>query len=429
MNPMRLRSYSRRVTLVKPTPLTNGGRQKLSARLKSLLLGSGSRSAIIGRSSLLLAIVLALVWVLFIAAPSPASGASTWRSTTFGSAVHDPIDFLKTLLDTLTYAGLLFVVASGFTLIFGLMRVVNMAHGSFFLLAGYIGVRLQQELHARGRVRAVELAGVPVKDWILPLVIAVLVVAGIGLVVQQLLLRWNQGQELRQALITIAISLIAGRPDARALRPAAPRAWPGRRPRPRQAARDRRHRQYPWSRLFILLLALGIGLGLLSGCTRRGPGWSSAPASTTAHMVSALGINIQRTFAIAFVVGAALAGARRRDRRLVRRRRPGVDGHWLLYSLVVVIIGGMGSLGGAAIGALLLRARSATSRPRTCRRRARLLTDYSIIFTFALLVDRARGPAARAVREAGMRTAALRVRRSSARSARSCSCVVAARRR
>ena len=73
--------------------------------------------------------VLALVWILFIA-----------RGTSFGPAIHDRKDFLITLLNGLTAAGLYFVVASGFTLIFGLMRVVNMAHGAFFLLGGYIAL-------------------------------------------------------------------------------------------------------------------------------------------------------------------------------------------------------------------------------------------------------------------------------------------------
>ena len=72
-----------------------------------------------------LLVAFGLVWVLFWA-----------PKTTYGPATSDPTDFFKTFLDSLTFAGLLFVVASGFTLIFGLMRVVNMAHGSLYLLGG-----------------------------------------------------------------------------------------------------------------------------------------------------------------------------------------------------------------------------------------------------------------------------------------------------
>jgi branched-chain amino acid transport system permease protein len=100
------------------------------------------------------------------------------------------------------------------------------------------------------------------------------------------------------------------------------------------------------------------------------------------QMVSALGINIQLTFAIAFVVGSALAGFGGAIGGSFASLAPGVDDNWLLNSLVVVIIGGMGSLGGAAVGALLLGLvtnLSATYLPSN-------YTYYSIIFTFALLV-------------------------------------------
>src|SRR5262245_37492619 len=74
----------------------------------------------------------ALLYVVVIAEP-PAEIGGNWRTTSFGSAIDDWDSFARTLLNGLTLAGLLFIVASGFSLIFGLMRVVNMAHGSFFL--------------------------------------------------------------------------------------------------------------------------------------------------------------------------------------------------------------------------------------------------------------------------------------------------------
>ncbi len=98
-------------------------------------------------------------------------------------------------------------------------------------------------------------------------------------------------------------------------------------------------------------------------------------------MVSALGINIQLTFAIAFVVGSALAGFGGVIGGSFASLAPGVDANWLLYSLVVVIIGGMGSLGGAAIGALLL---GITTNFASAYLPANY-TYYSIIFTFVLV--------------------------------------------
>ena len=99
---------------------------------------------IIGWALLAVIVLLPALWVLFFA---PTTGK--W-ATAFGSAVHDPKDFWITVLNGVTAAGLYFVVASGFTLIFGLMRVVNMAHGAFFLFGGYVALKLQRHLVGEG---------------------------------------------------------------------------------------------------------------------------------------------------------------------------------------------------------------------------------------------------------------------------------------
>src|SRR3989441_12519620 len=142
------------------------------------------------------ATVFAVVWVLFWA-----------PNTNFGPAIHSPSSFLSTLLDSLTLAALLFIVASGFSLIFGLMRVVNMAHGSFLLLGGYIAFEMQQSMTNGGGVTVFS-SQVNAWEWIVPAIVAAGAIAGIGLVTQQVFLRWNMGQDLRQALITIALSVI-----------------------------------------------------------------------------------------------------------------------------------------------------------------------------------------------------------------------------
>jgi branched-chain amino acid transport system permease protein len=152
------------------------------------------------------AIAFAVAWVLFIAAPPSDTGVGTWRSTTFGSAVHDPGAFFRILLDAVTFAGLLFIVASGFSLIFGLMRVVNMAHGSFYLLGGYIAYEIQQAMTGQGF--SIPGSEVNTWEWVAPVLVASACIAVLGVLIQQLGLRWNQGQELRQALITIAVSVI-----------------------------------------------------------------------------------------------------------------------------------------------------------------------------------------------------------------------------
>jgi branched-chain amino acid transport system permease protein len=319
---------------------------------------------------LLLALVaFPVVWVLFIAS-----------GTSFGPAVSDPKDFLITLLNGLTAAALYFVVASGFTLIFGLMRVVNMAHGAFFLLGGYIALRLQRDMVGGGGALGLSSAQVSFAQWFLPGLAAVAIVAGAGLIMQQLFLRWNQGQDLRQALITIAIAIIlADQMLAHFGGVAEDISWPG--TFDKFVNLHAYGIQYTLTRLVILGIGLAIGGALWFWLKRTRTGMVIRAGVDDRDMVSAMGINIQLTFAIAFTVGSALAGLGGVIGGSFASLAPGVDANWLLNSLVVVIIGGMGSLGGAAIGALLLGLTTnfaAAYLPAD-------YTYYSIIFTFVLL--------------------------------------------
>jgi branched-chain amino acid transport system permease protein len=302
------------------------------------------------------------------------------RSMAFGTAIDDPKDFLIVVLNGLTAAGLYFVVASGFTLIFGLMRVVNMAHGSFFLLGGYIALKVQRELVGKGGAFGLASDQVSVVNWVIPTIVGTLLVGLIGLAMQQLLLRWNQGEDLRQALITIAVSIIladqmlshfGGIPEDI--------SFPGR--IDKFVSLRVQGIQYSEERLLILTLALVIGASLWLWLKRTRTGMVIRAGVDDRAMVSALGINIQRTFAIAFFVGSALAGLGGAVGGSFASLAPGIDSNWLLNSLVVVIIGGMGSLGGAAIGSLLLGLTTNLSA-------AYLPQDYnyySIVLTFVLL--------------------------------------------
>ena len=329
---------------------------------------------VVGRALLALLVVVPALWVLFLA---PTTGK--W-ATAFGSAVHDPKDFLITLLNGVTAAALYFVVASGFTLIFGLMRVVNMAHGAFFLLGGYLALRLQRNLVGEGAGFGLTSAQVNLTHWLVPAIVATLAIAALGVAMQQIFLRWNQGQELRQALITIAISIIlADQMLAHFGGVAEDIAWP--RDFDKFVNLRLQGIQYTETRLIILAIALAIGGALWLGLKRTRTGMVIRAGVDDRAMVSALGINIQLTFAIAFAVGSGLAGLGGVIGGSFASLAPGVDANWLLYSLVVVIIGGMGSLGGAAIGSLLLGLTnnfSAAYLPSS-------YTYYSIIFTFVLV--------------------------------------------
>jgi branched-chain amino acid transport system permease protein len=295
-------------------------------------------------------------------------------------AHSDPTTFFSTLLDAITLGALYFIVASGFTLIFGLMRVVNMAHGSLYLVAAYVAIDVQRRIITGNPNTTVDSSQVSMVNWFVVLLVAAVAAGLIGLAMQQLLLRWNQGQDLRQALITIALSVIvADQIVVRTGGVAEDMSFPG---RVNQFV-DLHVRGFSYSgaRLFILGLALVIGIALWLWLKRTRTGMVIRAGVDDRAMVSALGVNIQRVFMVAFFVGSALAGIGAVIGTSQTAAATGTDGAWLLNSLVVVIIGGMGSLGGAAVGAMLygiIGTFSAAYLPQGN-------TQYAVIFTFVLL--------------------------------------------
>jgi branched-chain amino acid transport system permease protein len=312
----------------------------------------------------------AVVWVLFLADRS-------WTAqTSAGAAIDEPGEFVVTFIDGLTFAGLLFIVASGFTLIFGLMRTVNMAHGAFFLLAAYIAIDLQKRMV--GKTRNIETSDVTMVDWIVPLLVGATAVACLGVIMQQLFLRWNQGQDLRQAIITIAVTVILA--DQMLLQYgglAKKMVWPG----------DVVHfftifgQRYASSRLFMLAIAVVVGALLWLWLNRTRMGMVIRAGVDDQEMVRALGINVAVVFGITFFVGSFLAGLGGVMGGSFAGVAPGTDGQWLLNSLIVVIIGGLGSVKGAVAGSLLYGMVTAFSP-------AYLPSDYtfySIIFTLVVL--------------------------------------------
>ncbi|MFN0153965.1 MAG: branched-chain amino acid ABC transporter permease [Gaiella sp.] len=337
-------------------------------------------------------VAFALVYILFLSTVPGDDGLGNWRTTTFGSAVHDPSSFLRVVLDSVTFAGALFIVASGFALIFGLMRTVNMAHGSFYLLGGYIAYEVQQRMTGQGF--SLQGSEVSTAEWLVPLVVAAICIAVVGIVVQQAFLRWNQGQELRQALITIAVSVIvADQIIAHFPRTvsgtqrfggnAVDLTWPGWTGRFLDLHIG--GVSYSLARLVVLAIGVGVGVALWLWLYRTRTGMVIRAGVDDEKMTSALGINIQKTFLISFVVGSALAALGATVWASQSNITSGQDGQWLLNSLVVVIVGGMGSIFGAAAGALLFAFVAnfgATYLPTTG---TECCTQYSSILTFVLI--------------------------------------------
>jgi branched-chain amino acid transport system permease protein len=310
-------------------------------------------------------IVFAVSWVLFFASGTPSA-----------AAIDEPGEFFVTLLDGITFAGLMFVVASGFTLIFGLMRTVNMAHGALFLFAAYIAIDVQQKMV--GKSRNIEPKDVTIAAWVLPMLVGACVAAILGLVIQQVFLRWNQGQDLRQALITVAIAVIMADQMLAHFGGLAQRMiWPGAVTHFFEIFGQR----YATSRLFMLGVAVLVGVLLWLWLNKTRMGLVIRAGVDDQAMVRALGINITVVFAVTFFVGAFLAGVGGAMGASFAGVAPGADGQWLLNSLVVVIIGGLGSIKGAAAGSLLYGLVVSFSP-------AYLPSDYTyyaIILTFALL--------------------------------------------
>ncbi|NYT84634.1 branched-chain amino acid ABC transporter permease [Pollutimonas harenae] len=268
--------------------------------------------------------------------------------------------FILTLMNGLTLAALYFLVASGFTLIFGLMRNVNLAHGSLFLLGGYVGYSVG------------DLTG----SWFAAIAAGFITVALAGLLLQILVFRYMDGQELRQTLVTIGLSIVLADiymwiwgGDTYQFDPPEWMLFPV--PMPIINA-------YPAFRLLVLLSAIIIGVGLWLFLNRTSIGAMIRAGVDDKRMLSASGVNVQRVFAVTFALGAGLAGLAGVIGGTALSIAPGEDVRYLLASLIVVIVGGMGSITGAVIGALLIGIAETMGMAYA--------PTYGVVFTFIIMV-------------------------------------------
>lgn len=268
-------------------------------------------------------------------------------------------EFIVITLNGLTLGALYFLVAAGFTLVFGLMRVVNLAHGSLYLLGAYLGWSISD---ATG-------------NWFLAIIAAPIAVAVVGVLLQQGLLRRIQGQDLREALVTIGVSIVMA--DL-LLASYGGGNYVVTAPDLLNGATNLGYLVYPTIRIVILLTAVLIGVGLWFLLQRTRLGMIIRAGIDDRDMVSATGINVQLIFAIVFGLGALLAGLAGVMGGTNLSIQPGVDGEYLLYSLIVVIIGGMGSIGGAALGALLVGL--------VAQYGLAYVPTYSVLITFAMMI-------------------------------------------
>lgn len=239
------------------------------------------------------------------------------------------------IINGLTFAALLFVVASGFTLIFGLLRIVNLAHGALYLLGGYIGFTVGQFTDSFA------LSGIA----------AMAAIAIAGLLLDRGLLRFVRGFELRQVMLTLGVALV--------LNDLALIIWGGdtfsvATPSWLQGVVQLGSLFYPKFRLFVLAVGILVFVALRLMLNKTRLGALIRAGVDDAEMVEACGIDIRRVFLVTFMLGSALAGLGGFLGGAFLALYPSADSEILVFSQAVVIIGGRGSLEGAAIGALLI---------------------------------------------------------------------------
>ena len=278
--------------------------------------------------------------------------------------------FVNALFGGLTLGALYFLVASGFTLIFGLMRNVNLAHGSLYLLGGYVGYVVSNIV---GYV-------------LITLPIVFLVVGLLGLLLQHQVFRRMEGQELRQTMVTIGLSVVLADImlwiwGGQSYTLQTPEWLEGPATLPIVVGTDRQgnpvYMRFPQVRIAILIMAIVIGVAMWLVLNRSRLGMLIRAGVDDKEMLTASGIRIQYVFLAVFGFGAGLAGIAGVVGGTFQSLAPGEDTRFLLASLVVVIVGGMGSIPGAAIGALIIGLVEQIGLVYA--------PTYSVVFTFLIM--------------------------------------------
>ncbi|HEX3859154.1 MAG TPA: branched-chain amino acid ABC transporter permease [Pseudolabrys sp.] len=247
--------------------------------------------------------------------------------------------WLVLTVNSVTFGGLLFLLSAGFSLIFGLMRIPNLTHGSLFMLGAYIGATL-----------VIGFLGFKFNFWVAAL-IAALLVAAFGALVERFLLRRLPGEQLAQVLVTLGLSFMAadfclmvwgGDP----LSVATPDGLGG-------FARFGTL-VFPLYRLAIIVIAVVVATGLWLLLERTRLGAMIRAGVDDPDMARVVGIRVSQLFTIVFALGAGLAAFAGIIGGPILSVYPGLDQDMLPLALVVVILGGSGSLLGSFVGSIIV---------------------------------------------------------------------------
>ncbi|WP_424627190.1 branched-chain amino acid ABC transporter permease [Bradyrhizobium sp. SYSU BS000235] len=252
--------------------------------------------------------------------------------------------FLTIILDGLIQASWLFIVALGLTLVFGVLKILNIAHGSFYALGAYLAATAVTFVAARGLS--------PVLGFVVMLVSVAVIAALIGLLLERGLLKMFYGRdEVVLLLVTYAVFLM--------LEDITKLIW-GVNPiyanQPYELFGNVEFAGlfYVGYDLALIPMSIAIGLIVWFGLNRTVTGKIVSAVIHNAEMSASMGVRINRVYAIAFAVGvllAALAGALTAPKISVQ---PGLSSEVIILSFAIVVIGGLGSVEGAAIGAILV---------------------------------------------------------------------------
>ena len=250
----------------------------------------------------------------------------------------DLATFLVQCLNAIQYGLLLFLVASGLTLIFGIMGVINLAHGSFYMLGAYL---------------AFSLAPYFGQQFLLMLVCGVLLSALFGFVLEWLFFSYlYQRDHLQQVLMTYALilvveemrSLLVGN-DVHGVQ--APQWLAG-------SFALGGLMSYPWYRVFASVACIIVAIALYWVVNRTRLGMMIRAGASNRDMVRGLGIDIKLLYRVVFAGGVALAALAGMIAAPLSSVYPGMGGSVLIICFVVVVIGGIGSISGALVASLLV---------------------------------------------------------------------------
>ncbi len=238
-------------------------------------------------------------------------------------------------LNAISFAMLLFLLSAGLSVIFGLMNILNLSHGSSYLLGAYIGLTVIKITH----------------NFFLGLLGGMVAAGFIGFLLQRFLLQRIYGKRLLQVLLTMGCMFIIG-DGAILIWGADPTALP--RPGFLTASVHLVNITFPSYRLFVIGVGVFVGLGLWLLQEKTKWGAILRAAVDDEQMARGVGINVPALFTIVFLLGVALTGASGVLGGPFVGVYPGVDIEVLLLAIVVIIVGGLGSMKGAFLGSLIV---------------------------------------------------------------------------